>query len=88
MGVIHEDLQPFKRHASELITESGCILWGCRVVIPESQRPTLPDLEACSVWHLGEFVIWLLNSWNRIKCFTVMFACVKMVGRFVDFQIG
>ena len=34
----NESLKPFTTRSAELTTEGGCILWGCRVVIPLSLR--------------------------------------------------
>jgi len=33
-----QDLLPFFRRRYELSTEGGCVLWGCRVVVPEKGR--------------------------------------------------
>ena len=48
---IGSDLLPFKRYAGELTTESGCILWGARVVIPEVLRKRV--LEELHLAHPG-----------------------------------
>ena len=39
-----KDLLPFFRRRYELSTEGGCVLWGCRVVVPEKGRKRALDL--------------------------------------------
>ena len=36
-----EDLQPYFQRRTELSVDQDCVLWGTRVVIPASLRPTL-----------------------------------------------
>ncbi len=50
-NVRDDDVKPYFTRREELSTESGCILWGTRVVIPPSLRETL--LQELHVEHLG-----------------------------------
>ena len=64
---VYPELEAFKLHADELSTESGCVLWGSRVVIPEVLRervlnmlhevhPGMSRMKAlarCYVWWPG-----------------------------------
>ena len=58
------DIQPFFRRQSELSLESGCILWGSRVIIPTKLQPTiLKELHsshtgAARMKELGRSYVW------------------------------
>ena len=61
-----QSLQPFAKRANELSIESGCLLWGSRVIIPEELRKTV--LAQIHEGHLGSskmkalarsYVLWL-----------------------------
>ena len=38
-----EDLKPFKHRSTELTEEDGCLLWGIRVIIPQSLQSFVLD---------------------------------------------
>ncbi|XP_014206406.1 uncharacterized protein K02A2.6-like [Copidosoma floridanum] len=49
--VIEKDLKPYKRRASELALENGCILWGHRLIVPKSLQPIF--LKELHSGHMG-----------------------------------
>ena len=38
---VSEELQPFKRRQHVLTTESGCLMWGIRIIVPQKLQPKL-----------------------------------------------
>ena len=59
-----QQLAPFNQRKDELSIEDGCILWGCRVVIPQAGRATvLEELHqghpgVCRMKSLARGVVW------------------------------
>ena len=43
-GTVTDELQPYSRKKDEISTEGGCLLWGCRVIIPPQGRTAIVDL--------------------------------------------
>ena len=48
---VSQDLQPYKSRQEEIVLQSGCLLWGVRVIIPVSLQPTV--LASLHVSHPG-----------------------------------
>ena len=49
--ISHDSLHPYEQRKNELSIEDGCVLWGCRVVIPSVERETV--LEELHAGHMG-----------------------------------
>ncbi|XP_043218696.1 uncharacterized protein K02A2.6-like [Amphibalanus amphitrite] len=70
---VNEELQPFKMRQTELTVERGCLMWGCRVVVPPNLRSrVLSELHAghqgmVKMKQLGRMHVWWPNMDKQIE---------------------
>ena len=68
---ININLKPYFNHRCELTVETGCLMWGMKVLVPSKLRGIVLKEFPSPLWYANQLVlvVWRLSGGN-LPCFT------------------